>query len=392
MPVVAFGLDRVVNDLAGTIRGRRFGLLANHASVDHRQHFVGELLAEQTPNSLTSIFSPQHGLWSEEQANMIESGHQVHPRLGVPIYSLYSETREPTPEMLAPLELFVIDLQDVGTRVYTFIWTMLLAMHACAKQGIPVIVLDRPNPLEGDRFEGPLLESEYQSFVGLAEIPMRHGMTIGELALLFRHEQKIDVDLEVIQMEGWTRATTWEETGRPWIGPSPNVPSLESVRMYPGQVLLEGITLSEGRGTTLPFQVTGAPEIDEHAVACQIAEHLSAPACRPTRFVPTFDKFQDQSCRGIRWFIADHRHFEPFKATIVSLGVFRDACEKHFAWLKPPYEYETVKPPIDILYGSPSLRETLNRNTPLDRDLVEQLCWLDQDAWADRIDPFLLYR
>ena len=238
--MIEFGLERCLADPPQTLQGCRFGLLMNQASVDRSFRYACDLLAAKFPGQLTALFSPQHGLWCEEQANMIESQHARYEPLDLPVYSLYSETRHPTPEMLRGLDCLVIDLQDVGTRVYTFAWTIQNCLTACAAARIPGVILDRPNPLGGLVAEGPLLEPEHRSFVGGATIPLRHGLTLGELARLLNGEQQIGAQLEVVPMSGWRRDMRYGDTGRAWVAPSPNMPRVTTAVLYPGQVLLEG--------------------------------------------------------------------------------------------------------------------------------------------------------
>jgi uncharacterized protein YbbC (DUF1343 family) len=383
-------LERCVEEAPAVLRhAARFGLLMNQASVDRRFRYACDLLAARFPGKLAAIFSPQHGLWCEQQANMIESPHGRHETLGVPIYSLYSETRRPSHEMLAGLDCLVIDLEDVGTRVYTFMWTMLECLVACAKEGIPVVALDRPNPIGGQQIEGPLIANNYRSFVGGHEIPLRHGLTLAELALLFNAERQIGADLHVVAMEGWRREMFFSDTGLPWAAPSPNMPRSETAILYPGQVLLEGTNLSEGRGTTLPFEITGAPFIDPFSLAKEITSHEHPGlAVRPTRFVPTFDKWQGQTCGGIAVHIVDPTVVRPVRFTIDLLATVRRLYPRDFAWIEPPYEYELEKPPIDILYGSDKLRRAMNEGPDAD---VNSLAAADVAEWLRRTEGIRLY-
>lgn len=390
--LIQIGLERCLGDPPPVLRrAARFGLLMNQASVDSRFRYACDVLAERLPGKLTSLFSPQHGLWCEEQANMIESPHGRYGPLGIPIFSLYSQTRQPTPEMLAGLECFVIDLQDVGTRVYTFAWTILNCLRACATAGLPVVLLDRPNPIGGDVVEGPLLEPDYRSFVGDAPIPLRHGLTLGELARLLNAEQAIGADLTVVPMESWRRSMLWQDTGLAWVPASPNMPRIETALLYPGQVLLEGTNLSEGRGTTLPFEVAGAPFIDPHTLANKLAEHKHPGlVLRPVQFVPTFDKWQGQTCGGIALHIVDPRALRPVAFTSAFLAAVRELYPADFAWWPPPYEYERHKMPIDILYGSSRLREALEAGSLTNADM-ESLTAIDEQAWRQRTEAYCFY-
>jgi uncharacterized protein YbbC (DUF1343 family) len=399
---IEFGLERCVQHtprpLAG---GARFGLLMNQASVDRRFRYSCDLLAASFPGQLAAIFSPQHGLWGEEQANMIESGHTryiVEPSTGrsapldVPVHSLYSETRQPTEAMLRGIDCLVIDLQDVGTRVYTFAWTIQNCLKACAKANIPVVLLDRPNPLGGRVAEGPLLSPGYESFVGGASIPLRHGLTLGELARLMNIEQQLGASLEVVTMTAWRRDILFSETGRAWVAPSPNMPQVTTALLYPGQVLLEGTNLSEGRGTTIPFEVVGAPFIDPQALAAALEnQQHTGVAFRPIRFVPTFDKFQGQRCGGVAIHILDAAALRSVALTVGILAAVASLWPREFAWLPPPYEYEREKMPIDILFGSPRLREAMSAAASAGDVTIKQLAALDEAAWWRRVQPHLLY-
>lgn len=359
---VTIGLERAATEIPADLRHARIGLLSHQASVDGGLRDAAEVLATTTGLQLHALFSPQHGFWGEEQANMVETPHGRHPRFPtLPLYSLYSETRRPTPAMLEGLEALVIDLSDVGTRVYTYAWTVVHCLEACAERGLPVVLLDRPNPLGGLVTEGPLLESGYESFVGRLAIPMRHGLTLGELARMANSELGIGAALHVVPVAGWPRAALWEDLGRPWVPPSPNLPTFRSALVYPGQVLLEGTNLSEGRGTTTPFEVVGAPFVDPYRLADMLQEQaLSGVTFRPLRFRPTFDKWAGISCGGVMLHVTEPRDFRPYRTTLVILAAVKSLWPREFAWRPPPYEYERERWPIDILSGSSRLREWLD--------------------------------
>jgi uncharacterized protein YbbC (DUF1343 family) len=305
------------------------------------------------------------------------------------VHSLYSETRAPTPAMLAGLDLLVVDLQDVGTRVYTYVWTLTWCLAACAEQEIPVLVLDRPNPIGGDLAEGPLLDLGYASFVGRAALPMRHGLTLGELARFCNERMALGAELHVVPMRGWTRNMLWPDTGRTWVPPSPNLPRHEGALVYPGQVLLEGSNLSEGRGTTTPFEQWGAPFVDPWQLLAALAAHeLHGVALRPVRFEPTFQKWRGQPCGGLFLHVTDAATFRPYRTTLALLRAVHELWPQQFAWNPPPYEYETVKRPIDILAGGPDVRGFVDGERP----------WRDLDAvarapadWWQQARQFLLY-
>ena len=387
---VEVGLERCLKLPPSVLkRGGKFGLLMNQASVTADYRYACDVLAERFPGQLVSLFSPQHGLWCEQQANMIESAHAVHPTLGLPIHSLYAQSREPSSEMLRGLDAFVIDLQDVGTRVYTFIWTVVNCLRACGALSIPVIVLDRPNPIGGATVEGPCLESNFRSFVGLADIPMRHALTIGELAHYCNAHLGINANLEVVPLAGWQRSLHLPQTSAPWCPPSPNMPRYSTAIVYPGQVLLEGVNLSEGRGTTTPFEVVGAPFIDSEQLGKVLnARGLPGVHFRPLRFVPTFDKWAGQSCGGVFIHVLDANQFRSYQTTVEILFAVKRLHPNEFAWLPPPYEYEYIKPPIDILSGNAILRETIDT---LDEGRLEECIAVDQADWFATTRSHQLY-
>lgn len=388
----ANGLEVCVKNPPKNLAGGRLGLLANQASVDHNFRYSWNVLAARFPGQLASIFSPQHGLWGDQQANMHESAHGFDDQLRVPIHSLYSETRRPTREMLDGLDAFVIDLQDVGTRVYTFAWTVSFCLEACAAAQIPVFLLDRPNPLGGRLVDGPLLDTNYTSFVGRAAIPMRHALTLGELAALLNRELGISADLHVVPMRGWSRSMTFEETCRAWLAPSPNLPRLKGVELYPGQVLLEGTNLSEGRGTTTPFEVVGAPFIAPVRLVNRVEEFaLPGVAFRPIRFTPTFDKWNGTSCGGVSLHVTDSSVFSASRTTVAVLAAVKHLWPNDFAWIDPPYEYESQHMPIDIISGSDRLRTAFEAEGDIDNTALDNLCGIDRDDWWKRVGPHLIY-
>jgi len=354
------GLTRLL--ASGSLAGLRVGLVCNPASVDAGLAHAADLVFGADRVTLAAIFGPQHGFRSDLQDNMIESPHVTDARRRVPVYSLYSETREPTAAMLEGLDALVIDLQDIGARIYTFIYTMANCLRAAARNGVPVIVCDRPNPIGGLAVEGPMLEPGFESFVGLFPIPMRHGMTIGELALLFNDAFGIGARLTVIEMTGWSRAMYFDQTGLPWVMPSPNMPTLDTAIVYPGAVLFEGTQLSEGRGTTRPFEYLGAPWIDAERFASDMnAQAVPGVRFRPVVFEPTFQKHAQATCGGCQIHVLDRDAFQPVATGAALLEGFHRADPARFAWRQPPYEYEHDKMPIDILAGSPALREQVER-------------------------------
>jgi uncharacterized protein YbbC (DUF1343 family) len=371
------------------LNGLRVGVLANPASIDRDFRHVVDRLAASSGWTLAAIFGPQHGFRSDLQDNMIETPHETDPRRNVPIFSLYSETREPTPEMLDLIDALVIDIQDVGARIYTFIYTMANCLRAAARKNLPVIVCDRPNPI-GGAIEGPMLKPGFESFVGLFPIPMRHGMTVGELARLFNEQHGIGAALEIVPMEGWSRDMYWDETGLPWVMPSPNMPTLDTAIVYPGTVLFEGTMLSEGRGTTRPFELIGAPWLDGEQLAARMnAVGLDGVHFRPAIFEPTFQKHARATCSGCQIHVTDRRRFEPVKAGVSLMRECYGLAPDRYQWRPPPYEYEHDKMPIDILAGSAELREQIEARAPLENIVGS---WRTGEAtFRAAIAPYLLY-
>ncbi|RMF42637.1 MAG: DUF1343 domain-containing protein [Planctomycetota bacterium] len=390
---ISTGLDVFLDDPPPDVRGARLGLLMNQASRDRHLRLSCDAIAQRRLGRLTALFSPQHGLWGVEQANMIESPHSRYEPLDVPVYSLYAETRQPTAEMLEQVDVLLIDLQDVGTRVYTFAWTMCAALRACSQYGRPAIVLDRPNPIGGVVVEGPMLSEDHLSFVGGWPIPLRHGLTLGELARLYVAEAGLDVDLTVLPMRGWRRTMTWSDTGRQWIWPSPNMPTPTTAAVYPGMVLLEGTNLSEGRGTTRPFEICGAPWVDGLEWEQKLADIQGQPwRCLATRFQPTFDKWAGQVCAGVDLQLLDARRSMSVPLAVALISLAARTAPQHFRWLDPPYEYETIKAPIDILFGDSRLRQFVDSATgPPTLPEIEHLLQMNRAAWQQRCAPILLY-
>ena len=388
--VVSLGIDQLLTTQRHLVEGRRVGLLCNPASIDGSFRHSADRLFDDPGVKLSAIFGPQHGFRADLQDNMIETPHGRDARRQVPVFSLYSEVREPSSAMLDGLEALVIDIQDVGTRVYTFIYTVANCMKAAARQGIPVIVCDRPNPIGGVDVEGNLLQDAYSSFVGQYPIPMRHGMTVGELARLFNTHFGIGADLHVVALDGWTREMYYDRTTLPWVMPSPNLPTLDSAIVYPGAVLFEGTLLSEGRGTTRPFELIGAPWIDGDRLAeAMNARRLPGVHFRPAFFEPTFQKHAKRSCGGVQLHVLDRQAFLPLRTAVELIAEFHAANPDRFEWREPPYEYEHDKEPIDILYGTDQLRTTIDSGGDL-RALIAG--WRDEeDDFRRQREPYLLY-
>lgn len=389
------GIERLLADGGPIAQGDRLGLLANPASVgcprtDMRFQHTRNLIAGRYPGQLKVLFSPQHGFFAEKQANMIGSQDLTDRMLNIPVFSLYGETRMPTVSILNQIDILIIDLQDVGTRVYTFISTMALCLQAARAGKKKVIVLDRPNPIGGTRIEGNCLNPAYSSFVGMYPIPMRHGLTIGELALLFNDHFSIGCELEVIPMQGWRREMLFQDTGLPWIPPSPNMPTPLSALVYPGQVLWEGTNLSEGRGTTQPFEIFGAPYLDTARIEAEIpASRLEGVHLRPLAFEPTSDKWEGQLCHGFQLHIIDPETYRPYTTTLALARAVATVHRDSFKWKEPPYEYELERLPFDIIAGDPSIRSAIEGHGSLD-DLEKM--WLEDIQRFKRIRvPYLLY-
>ena len=359
MVPVQLPLDHLKELWPQKFRGARIGALLHPASVSSKLEHSSRILERHNGDlfRLAAFFGPQHGFLGQTQDNMVEWKSYEHPRFHIPVYSLYGEQREPTAEMLKNLDVLLVDLQDIGARYYTFIWTMYLCMRACEKEGVAVVVLDRPNPINGVTTEGPVLDSNYRSFVGMHPIPVRHGKTIGELAQQFRDEAFPECRLSILPMENWKRAMWFDQTGLPWIMPSPNMPTVETATVYPGLCLLEGTNISEGRGTTRPFEIFGAPFIDAEAL-CQELNKLKLPGVffRENYFQPTFHKFAGQLCGGAQIHTIDREAFHSFQTGIEIIRLVRKLYPDSFGWRQPPYEYETEKLPIELLLGGLSSR------------------------------------
>jgi uncharacterized protein YbbC (DUF1343 family) len=387
--VVETGLETLVRRRAGLLRGRRVGLLAHQASVDRRLTHATALIGGLAGVRLVRLLAPEHGFWGAPQDHAhIRSARDPVSRL--PVLSLYGARREPAPAMLAGLDVLVVDLQDVGARYYTFAWTMVLAMRACARAGVDVVVLDRPNPLGGERLEGNVADPAFASFVGLVPLPIRHGLTIGELARYVNVEHGTGCALTVVPMRGWRRAMAWEDTGLPWVPPSPNMPTPDTARVYPGGCLIEGTNLSEGRGTTRPFEWIGAPYLDAHRYAGAL-HRLGLPGVRfrPARFVPTFHKWAGRTCDGVQIHVTDRARFKPYLTSLGMIAVARRSAPRAFAWKRPPYEFERRRLPIDILCGTDRIRDAIERGTPLSR--IEAGWRAALTRWQRRRVPYLLY-
>ncbi|MEA1887561.1 MAG: DUF1343 domain-containing protein [Bacteroidota bacterium] len=366
--MVTTGLDNFDTNVLPIIRNKKTGIVCHASSISRKFDHIIDIVYHSAPVKLAAIFGPQHGLFGQTQDNMIEWEGYIHPGYKVPVYSLYGKTRKPTEEMLDKIEILLVDLQDVGARPYTYVWTLKHCMEACAERDIPVVVIDRPNPLGGIKRDGALLKREFYTFVGGAEIPLCHGMTMGEMAQWINEKEGINCRLTFIKMEGWHRAMTWCDTGLPWVLPSPNMPSVNTAMVYPGMVLVEALNISEGRGTTLPFELCGAPFLDINKIITEL-DKMKIPGCtfRPHNFIPTFHKFEGEDCQGMQIHITDYSVYEPvYTAACIFKKINDISGNLHFN--DPPYEYEEVLIPFDILSGDSNLRKAISGNGSLNHE------------------------
>jgi len=384
IPRVLTGLDRLVEENGDRFKNRRLGLLANQASADRRLRSAKEVIAHLLPGQLKALFGPQHGYGGEDQDNMVETQDATDPTLDLPVFSLYAASREPDAPMLDMIDTLIVDLQDVGTRVYTFASTMLNCLKAASKTGTQVVILDRPNPLGGSVVEGNLLNRDYYSFVGPYRLPMRHGLTMGELAQLFKDVFDLHTPLEVIPMKGWRRDMLWPDTGLRWIMPSPNMPLPETAMVYPGQVIWEGTNLSEGRGTCRPFEIFGAPYLNVRAIHSVLdAEQIPGCELKAYRFRPTFNKWSGKLCHGFMIHVLDPDAYQPYWSTLNVLKAIMETHPSDFQWSAPPYEYEYKKKPIDMIMGNATLRHNLEAGGSLSRL---------RSGWLPELEDFLEWR
>lgn len=386
------GLDFFEKDWPKTLKGARVGLLVHPASVNKKLKHAVSLFLKSKKIELKTLFGPQHGIYGETQDNMIEWEGFKDKYTGLFVYSLYGYSRKPEPSMLKDIDIMVVDLQDVGSRYYTFIWTIELCMQACMEMNKSVVILDRPNPIGGHLTEGTVLDMKYVSFVGQRPLPVRHGMTIGEICSYFRDEFYPSLDLHIIPMKEWKRKAWFDMTGLPWVMPSPNMPTLETATVYPGMCLLEGTNLSEGRGTTRPFEIFGAPFIEPEVLVKHFKEFkLSGVMFRPMFFQPTFQKHAGKLCGGAQIHIINRERFRPFKTGVAVLKAVHDLYPESFKWRQPPYEYETKKMPIDILAGIDRLRKDIEKGESLERmeEWWKEQCFQFNNMYRKR---FLIYK
>jgi uncharacterized protein YbbC (DUF1343 family) len=361
------GIEKLCESQKDLIGGARVGLVCNQASVDRELTHSADLLKNAEGVRLTTLFGPQHGIRGDVQDNMVETAHALDSETGLPVYSLYSETREPTERMLEEVDVIVCDLQDVGCRIYTFVYTIANCMRAARKFGKRVVVCDRPNPIGGLSVEGNVLEEGFESFVGQFPVPTRHGMTACELSEMFNEHWGIGCDLEVVTMDGWSRELWFEETDVPWVIPSPNMPTPDTTKVFPGTVHLEGTQLSEGRGTTRPFELVGAPYVEAQELARRLESYgLPGVHFRPTGFMPTFQKHAGRACGGVQIHVREREEFRPVLTGVAVVKSCYDLYGEEFRWKEPPYEYVYDKNPFDIISGTDALREAIERGDSLE--------------------------
>ena len=387
---VKLGVEKLLEGDAPLVKGARVGLVCNQASVNHQFQHVADLLKNHDAVNLRALFGPQHGIRGDVQDNMVETEHATDRETGLPIYSLYSETRQPTESMMRDIDVIVFDMQDVGCRIYTFAYTMANCMLAAQRFGKKVIVCDRPNPINGRDVAGNVLEKGQESFVGQYSIPTRHGMTLAELARMFNQHFQIKCELEVVPMDGWDRRDWHDETDAPWVMPSPNMPTLDSATVFPGTVHFEGTQVSEGRGTTRPFELVGAPYVVSEDYAAELNRaNLPGVYFRSCIFRPTFQKHGGVSCEGVQIHVMDRNIFEPVTTGLTMVKVARDLYPDKFCWKKPPYEYVFDRNPFDVIAGTTKVREAFEQGTTI-AELQES--WQPELAEFKKLrERFLLY-
>ncbi|HUX57281.1 MAG TPA: DUF1343 domain-containing protein [Bacteroidales bacterium] len=379
--MVTTGLEIILDHFPSALKGKRIGILCHSPSITKNFKHITEIFYLRNDCRLSAIFGPQHGIHGQTQDNMIEWQNQMHPVFNIPLYSLYGKHRKPSPEMLENIDVLLIDLQDVGARLYTYIWTVKLCIEACTEKGIPIWLLDRPNPIGRLPFDGPVLKENFFTFVGGASIPLCHRMSIGEIALWIKEKYYPACDLNIVWMKNWRRSLLFSETGLPWVLPSPNMPTLQAAIVYPGTVLIEALNISEGRGTTIPFELFGAPFIDSEKLKNNLENRkIKGCAFRTHSYIPTFHKFSGELCNGLQIHVTDINLYKP---VVTALEIFDAIIETSppdsLKFNMPPYEYEYNLIPFDILSGDEGMRESL-----INRNNVQ----IEKERWANEIEAF----
>jgi uncharacterized protein YbbC (DUF1343 family) len=378
--MVVSGLEVLFNDFPKSLKNKRIGVLCHAPSIDSHFNHITEILFRRPDCRLAAIFGPQHGLYGQTQDNMIEWESMLHPVYNVPLFSLYGERRKPNDIMLEKIDVLLIDLQDVGARLYTYVWTVKLCLEACSEKNIPVWILDRPNPVGKLPFDGPVLKNDFFTFVGGANIPLCHRMTLGEMALWLKEKYYPACDLNIIWMKGWHRSSLFSETGLPWVLPSPNMPTEKSAIVYPGTVLIEALNLSEGRGTTIPFELFGAPFIKADKLKKDLdSRKISGCAFRIHGFIPAFHKFTGEYCDGIQIHVTDVNKYKPVETALEIFDAIMETSPGKLVFKEPPYEYEYKLMPFDILSGDSGMREVLQGRGSLKEE---------KQRWKEEINEF----
>jgi len=379
--MVITGLESILDSFPSKLKGKRIGILCHAPSITKEFSHIVDIFSQRKDCKLSAIFGPQHGIHGQTQDNMIEWQSQRHPILDIPLYSLYGDHRKPSLKMLNDIDALVIDLQDIGARLYTYVWTVKLCIEACSELGIPVWLLDRPNPIGRIGFDGPVLKEKYFTFVGGACIPLCHRMTIGEMALWIKEKYYPVCDLNIVWMKNWTRFSLYSETKLPWVLPSPNMPSVETAIVYPGTVLIEALNLSEGRGTTIPFELFGAPFIDSPRLKKNLDNRkISGCAFRTHSYIPTFHKFSGELCHGLQIHVTDINKYKPVTTALeIFDAIIETSPHDSLSFNLPPYEYENNLMPFDILSGDSEMRKSLSgrKNTRIEKE-----------RWANEINEF----
>jgi uncharacterized protein YbbC (DUF1343 family) len=389
--MVKTGLHLFLEKFPEKLRNKRVGILCHAPSITPDFKHITEVIYGSDKCRMTAIFGPQHGLFGETQDNMIEWTGELHPYFGVPVFSLYGEHRKPTPVMLNEIDALIVDLQDIGARLYTYAWTLKLCMEACAEASIPVWVLDRPDPVAGILYDGPVLKERFFTFVGGASIPLNHRMTIGEIALWIKGKYISGCDLNIVAMENWKRSMMYDQTGLPWVLPSPNMPTLQTAVVYPGMVLFEALNVSEGRGTTIPFELFGAPFINVDLLLGKLRSmNISGCSFRIHNFIPTFNKYEGRHCSGLQLHVTDIKVFRPVATAIkIIRAIMETSSGNSLKFNDPPYEYEYELIPFDILAGDDLTRKVLLSGGSLDEEFER---WaFETELFRKEFDGFSIY-